>query len=116
MSSLENKVIVITGASSGIGEDTAKLLAGKGAKVVLAARRMERLTALVEAIQSNGGTCIAKATDVSRREDLEALIQLAISEFGRVDVLLNNAGIMPVAPMAMTKVCLLYTSPSPRDS
>ena len=104
MSSLENKVIVITGASSGIGEDTAKLLAGKGAKVVLAARRMERLTALVEAIQSNGGTCIAKATDVSRREDLEALIQLAISEFGRVDVLLNNAGIMPVAPMAMTKV------------
>ncbi|MEM1081224.1 MAG: SDR family oxidoreductase [Pseudomonadota bacterium] len=101
---MQNKVIVITGASSGIGEDTAKLLASKGARVVLAARRVERLEALVADIKASGGSAIAKATDVSQRADLEALIELAVAEYGQVDVLINNAGIMPVAPMAMVKV------------
>ena len=101
---MKDKVIVITGASSGIGEETARLLASKGAKVVLAARRVERLDALVAEINGNGGTVIAKATDVSQREDLDALIELAVSEYGQVDVLINNAGIMPVAPMTMVKV------------
>lgn len=104
MSQIENKVIVITGASSGIGEETAKLLAAKGAKLVLAARREERLQALVSEIQSKGGEAVAKATDVSRREDLEALIAFSAESFGPVDVLLNNAGIMPVAPMEMVRV------------
>ncbi|MEM8549097.1 MAG: SDR family oxidoreductase [Pseudomonadota bacterium] len=104
MSGITDKVIVITGASSGIGEETAKLLASKGAKIVLAARRVDRLDALVADIKADGGTAIAKATDVSKRDDLEALIELAVSEYGQVDVLLNNAGIMPVAPMVMVKV------------
>lgn len=104
MNDMKDKVIVITGASSGIGEETAKLLASKGARVVLAARRVERLDALVAEIKESGGSAIAKATDVSRREDLDALIELAVSEYGQVDVLINNAGIMPVAPMAMVKV------------
>ena len=101
---MKDKIIVITGASSGIGEETAKLLASKGARVVLAARRVERLDALVAEIKENGGAAIAKATDVRQREDLDALIELAVSEYGQVDVLINNAGIMLVAPMAMVKV------------
>lgn len=104
MSQIENKVIVITGASSGIGEETAKLLAAKGGKVVLGARRQDRLETLVAEIESKGGTAAAKATDVSKREEVEALIEFAREKFGRVDVLLNNAGIMPVAPMSMTRV------------
>lgn len=101
---LSNKVVVITGASSGLGEATARHLAAQGAKVVLGARRAERLQQLVNDIQSAGGQALAVATDVSRREDVAHLVQQAIAQFGRVDVLINNAGVMPMAPMAKLKV------------
>lgn len=90
--SIENKVVVITGASSGIGAATAKLLAAKGAKVVLGARREDRLADLAQAIGENARYHV---TDVTDRQSVHDLIQLAVSEFGRVDVLYNNAGTMP---------------------
>ena len=90
--SIKGKVVVITGASSGIGAATAKLLATKGAKVVLGARREERLQALSQAI---GDNAVYQVTDVTDRQQVRALIDLAVSKFGRVDVLYNNAGTMP---------------------
>ena len=104
MKTLSEKVVVITGASSGIGEATARLLAQKGAKVVLGARRIDRLKALADDINKNDGTAIVQVTDVTRREDVAALVDLAVENFGQVDVMLNNAGIMPVAPMEMARV------------
>src|ERR1700694_3300968 len=95
MSNITGKVVVITGASSGIGESTAKILAERGAKVVLGARRSNRIDAVVQEIS---------ASDVTKRADVEALIQEAVDGFGRVDVLLNNAGIMPIAPIEALKV------------
>ena len=104
MSNITDKVVVITGASSGIGESTAKLLAGQGAKVVLGARRSNRLETVVQEISAAGGKAIGFATDVTKRAEVEALIQGAVDGFGRVDVLLNNAGIMPIAPIEALKV------------
>jgi NADP-dependent 3-hydroxy acid dehydrogenase YdfG len=95
VSNITDKVVVITGASSGIGESTAKLLAEQGAKVVLGARRSNRIDAVVQEISATGGKAIGFATDVTNRAEVEALIQGAVDGFGRVDVLLNNAGIMP---------------------
>ncbi|MGT2799866.1 SDR family oxidoreductase [Streptococcus marmotae] len=97
------KVIVITGASSGIGEATATLLAKSDAKLVLGARREDQLKAIVQAIQEQGGEAVYAATDVTKQEQVEALKELALSTFGRVDVWINNAGVMPQAPfMAAT--------------
>lgn len=90
-----NKVIVITGASSGIGEATAKLLTKRGDKVVLGARREERLQKLADEIKAEGGEVIYASTDVTKRSDVEALAKLAVDTFGRIDVWLNNAGLMP---------------------
>ena len=90
--SIQNKVVIITGASSGVGAATAKLLASKGAKVVLAARREDRLQALASEI---GANAIYQATDVTNRDQMASLVQLALDHFGRVDVLYNNAGVMP---------------------
>ena len=104
MSNITDKVVVITGASSGIGESTAKLLAQQGAKVVLGARRSNRIDAVVQEISATGGKAIGFATDVTKRAEVEALIQGAVDGFGRVDVLLNNAGIMPIAPIEALKV------------
>ena len=104
MSNITDKVVVITGASSGIGESTAKLLAEQGAKVVLGARRSNRIDAVVQEISATGGKAIGFATDVTKRAEVEALIQRAVDGFGRVDVLLNNAGIMPIAPIEALKV------------
>ncbi len=104
MSNIENKVVVITGASSGLGEAAARHLAANGAKLVLAARRAGRLEKLVADIEARGGEALAVTTDVAKRDDLENLIRQATGKFGHVDVLINNAGVMPLAPMAMRKV------------
>ncbi|MBA1272506.1 SDR family oxidoreductase [Stutzerimonas azotifigens] len=101
---IEGKVVVITGASSGLGESTARHLSSLGATVVLGARRKERLDALVEELTAAGGKAVAYATDVTRQADVQALIQGALDSFGRVDVLINNAGLMAIAPMSETKV------------
>jgi len=103
-SGVADKVIVITGASSGIGESTAKLLARDGARVVLGARRKDRLEAVVKEISAEGGTAIGVAVDVTKRPEVEALIKRTVDSFGRVDVIVNNAGIMPIAPIQALKV------------
>ena len=104
VSNITDKVVVITGASSGIGESTAKLLAEKGAKVVLGARRSKRIDTVVQEISASGGKAIGFATDVTKRAEVEALIKGAVEGFGRVDVLVNNAGVMPIAPINLLKV------------
>ncbi|MBD9425110.1 SDR family oxidoreductase [Pseudomonas sp. PDM15] len=104
MSQIAEKVIVITGSSSGIGEATARLLASQGARVVLGARRSERLEALAADIRNQGGTAEYRTTDVVREEEVQALVDLALERFGRVDVLVNNAGVMPLSPLAALKV------------
>ncbi|RTY60455.1 SDR family oxidoreductase [Pantoea sp. YU22] len=91
---ISGKVIVITGASSGLGECTARHLSALGAILVLGARRTERLQTLVTELEKQGGKAIAVATNVTRKEQVEALIKTAVEKFGRVDVLLNNAGLM----------------------
>ena len=102
--SIPAKVIVITGASSGIGEATARLLAERGAHVVVGARRTERLEKLVAEIRAKGGTARFRAVDVTSQQDTQALVDFATSEFGRVDVLVNNAGVMPLSPLSALKV------------
>ncbi|MBM7059455.1 SDR family oxidoreductase [Pseudomonas sp. UL073] len=104
MSNIHNKVILITGASSGIGEASARLLAEKGARLVLGARRTERLEALVAEIRNAGGTAEYRRLDVTSREDTQAFIDFAIECYGRVDVLLNNAGVMPLSKLEALKV------------
>ncbi|MCO8169350.1 SDR family oxidoreductase [Pseudomonas sp. 21LCFQ02] len=101
---IEGKVVVITGASSGLGESTARHLASLGASVVLAARREDRLNAIVQDITAAGGKATALVADVTRREDLENLIQHAVASFGRVDVMINNAGLMAISPIAELRV------------
>jgi len=93
MKVIEGKVVVITGASSGIGEATAILLAERGAKVVLGARGSDRLKALADRIAASGGEVAYIQTDVKRREDLSKLVGLAIERYGKLDVLINNAGV-----------------------
>jgi NADP-dependent 3-hydroxy acid dehydrogenase YdfG len=104
MSNIKDKVVVLTGASSGIGESTAKVLAAKGAKLVLAARREDRLKSLQDEIQTSGGQAIYKVTDVTSHQQMEELASYALKEFGKIDVLVNNAGIMPQAFLAENKV------------
>lgn len=90
---VKNKVVVITGASSGIGATTAKQLASNGAKVVLGARREERLAALVDEIKAAGGQAAYQVTDVTKSADVQALVKLAQTQFGGLDVIFNNAGL-----------------------
>lgn len=104
MSSIKNKVILITGASSGIGEATARLLAEKGAKVVLGARRIERLAQLCEDIHAAGGSAQYQAVDVTSRTDMQAFVDFAVRHYGRVDVIVNNAGVMPLSRLDALKV------------
>ncbi len=102
--SIAGKVIAITGASSGIGEGTARLLAEKGAKLMLGARRTDRLEALVAEIEAAGGTARFRALDVTNRADFEAFVAATEAAFGRIDVLVNNAGIMPLSLYTSMKV------------
>ncbi|KLU54981.1 oxidoreductase [Paenibacillus sp. VT-400] len=101
---MQDKVIIITGASSGIGKATAKLLAQKGAKIVAGARRKENLEELVTSIQATGGTATFQVTDVTQRGDVENLVQHAVDMYGKVDVIINNAGVMPLSTMDKLKV------------
>ncbi len=94
---IEGKVVVITGASSGLGEAAAKHLSALGATVVLGARRFDRIEKLVKEIENNGGKALAFAVDVTQRDQVKNLVDTAVDQFGRVDVLLNNAGIMPLS-------------------
>ena len=104
MSEITDKVIIITGASSGLGEATARRLAKNGAKLMLAARREECLQNLVNEIEQAGGTAKYQLTDVTNRSEVEALVKATLQAYGKVDVLVNNAGLMPLSPLAATKV------------
>ncbi|WEV36770.1 SDR family oxidoreductase [Lactobacillus sp. ESL0677] len=100
---IKNKVVIITGASSGIGEATAKLLAQKGAKVVLAARREAKLQALTAEISAAGGRASYQVTDVTSENDNQKLVQLALAKYGQVDVMFLNAGLMPSSRLSALK-------------
>src|SRR5690606_18667201 len=102
--SIENKVVLITGASSGIGAETARVLAAHGAKVVLGARRADRLASLVAEIRKEGGVAEHAIVDVASRKSVQAFVAAAHERFGRIDVMFNNAGVMPLAPMNALKV------------
>ncbi|QEL22024.1 SDR family oxidoreductase [Bosea sp. F3-2] len=104
MSHLANKIVLITGASSGIGEATARALAKAGAVVVLGARRTDRLETLAAEINAASGKAIYRSVDVTSRDDVQAFADAALAAFGRIDVIINNAGIMPLSPMASLKV------------
>jgi NADP-dependent 3-hydroxy acid dehydrogenase YdfG len=104
MSGLEGKVIAITGASSGIGEATARHLAERGAMVMLGARRIDRLDGLAAEINRDGGKAEAMAVDVAKRADLVAFVDRVKDRFGRLDVLVSNAGLMPLSLLDELKV------------
>jgi NADP-dependent 3-hydroxy acid dehydrogenase YdfG len=97
---MSERIVAITGAASGIGEATARLLAARGDAVVLAARRADRLESIAADIRSAGGTAVACAADVTARADVTALVERAVDEFGRLDVMVNNAGIATIGPVA----------------
>lgn len=101
---IEGKVVVITGASSGLGEATARMLAAQGASVVLGARRVERIRALADELTSSGGKALAVAADVTDRDQVQRLVDAAVQRYGRIDVLINNAGLMPHSPLARLKI------------
>jgi NADP-dependent 3-hydroxy acid dehydrogenase YdfG len=98
--SLADNVVAITGASSGIGEATARLLAAQGAKVVLGARRTDRLDLVADELRAGGAQVLTVATDVTRREDLQRLVDRAVDEYGALDVLVSNAGVATLGPVA----------------
>ncbi len=96
MSNIQGKVVLITGASSGIGEAAARLIAAKGAHVVLGARRIERLQTLAADIEAQGGSARFRALDVTDALDMQAFADFAKHAFGKIDVIINNAGVMPL--------------------
>ena len=101
---IKDKVVVITGASSGLGEATAKLLSAEGAAVVLGARRADRVATLARELGKAGGKAIAVTTDVMSCAQVQALVDAALQAYGRIDVMLNNAGVMPQAPLERVKI------------
>ncbi len=100
---IEGKVVVITGASSGLGESTARHLAELGATVVLGARRVDRIDALARELTAKGQPALAVQTDVTDRLQVQRLVDAAIARFGRIDVMINNAGLMPHSPLERLK-------------
>jgi NADP-dependent 3-hydroxy acid dehydrogenase YdfG len=104
MASVSNKVVLITGASSGIGEATARVLAASGARLVLGARRTDRLEKLAGELERAGASVRWRALDVVQPEEVEAFVAFACAEFGHVDVIVNNAGVMPLSPLSALKV------------
>jgi len=104
MSDVKGKVVAITGASSGIGEAAARVLAASGAKVILGARRTDRLATIAAEIEKTGGAADIHALDVSKRADLVSFVKKAQDRFGRLDVLISNAGLMPLSPLDALKV------------
>jgi NADP-dependent 3-hydroxy acid dehydrogenase YdfG len=104
MSEISGKVVAITGASSGLGEATARFLAEKGAKVFLGARREENLKRIVAEIGESGGSADYRQVDVAQREQVDRFVKASVDLFGRIDVLVNNAGLMPLSPLAALKV------------
>jgi NADP-dependent 3-hydroxy acid dehydrogenase YdfG len=104
MSEISNKVVIITGASSGLGEATARMLADKGAKLMLAARREDRLKNLTESIKSKGGEASYQVVDVTDRSAMQSLADQTREIYGRIDVLIANAGLMQLAPLDKLKV------------
>jgi NADP-dependent 3-hydroxy acid dehydrogenase YdfG len=101
---IQGKVVVITGASSGLGEATARHLSAQGAIVVLGARRVDRIEALAKELAQAGGQALALATDVTDPEQVKALVDAAVQAYGRIDVMLNNAGLMPHSPLERLKI------------
>jgi NADP-dependent 3-hydroxy acid dehydrogenase YdfG len=101
---ITGKIIVITGASSGLGEATARLLAAQGASVVLGARRMDRIQSLADELNRNGGKALAVKTDVTHCDEVKRLVDTAVQRYGRIDVMLNNAGLMPSSPLERLKI------------
>lgn len=104
MSNIQGKVVLITGASSGIGEAAARLIAAKGAHVVLGARRIERLQTLAADIEVQGGSARFRALDVTDALDMQAFADFAKHAFGKIDVIINNAGVMPLSPLAALNI------------
>jgi NADP-dependent 3-hydroxy acid dehydrogenase YdfG len=104
MASLDNKVVLVTGASSGLGEGTARVLAAVGTNVVLGARRTDRLKTIADEIEAAGGRVRVRALDVTSLDDVKAFADFAESAFGHVDVLVNNAGVMPLSPLLALKI------------
>jgi len=104
MTGIENKVVMITGASSGIGAAVARELGAAGAKLMIGARRTDRLETLAAEIRTSGGTAAYRTLDVTSRPDMEAFADAAMARFGQIDVIVNNAGIMPLSLMSSLKV------------
>src|SRR4051794_10484919 len=100
---IKDKVVIITGASSGIGEATAKVLASKGAKVVLGARREDKLKQIAAEIEKSGGKVAYRELDVTKQADNDAIVELAKRTFGRLDAIFLNAGLMPNSPLSAMK-------------
>jgi NADP-dependent 3-hydroxy acid dehydrogenase YdfG len=97
---IKNKVVLITGGSTGIGAEVARLLASHGARVAIAARRKDKLDDVVASIEAAGGTARAYSLDVTDKTQVEAVVAATVADFGKLDVLINNAGLMPIRPMA----------------
>jgi NADP-dependent 3-hydroxy acid dehydrogenase YdfG len=104
MENIKGKVVVITGASSGLGEAAARMLSAQGATVVLGARRIERLQKLAEELTAKGGNALALETDVTDHNQVKSLVDAAVQKYGRVDVMINNAGLMPHSPLERLKI------------